>query len=285
MPSTREEVDLGIDRYHAVIGRFTTACQADARIVAAFLGGSLAAGNVDEYSDLDLYLIVEDEAYEAFFAERRTFMHQLGNPVLLEDFDGFGFDMVLFIFDDGVEGELGLARASRFAHMHGGPFKTLVDKQGILARQVFPPYKPTETEQRETLRWLVYWFWRDLSKFSTVMARGWLWSAYGYVETLRLTCVNLARLKHDFTSPPEGYAKMERAVDIEDLAGLQATTCSVDRDAILAAVRSLIGFYLQVAPPLAAKHGIAYPANLQSVVARQLERACGISYLGRQNRS
>jgi predicted nucleotidyltransferase len=38
------------------------------RVVAAFLGGSRVAGTVDEYSDLDLYLIVRDEDYDAFFA-------------------------------------------------------------------------------------------------------------------------------------------------------------------------------------------------------------------------
>ncbi len=66
--------------HQATIGRFTAACQADARIVAAFLGGSYAAGRADEHSDLDLYLVVEDAAYDAFFAERRTFMEQLGTP-------------------------------------------------------------------------------------------------------------------------------------------------------------------------------------------------------------
>jgi predicted nucleotidyltransferase len=54
--------------HRAAIDRFEAACREDVRVVAAFLGGSRVSGTVDEYSDLDLYLIVRDEYYDAFFA-------------------------------------------------------------------------------------------------------------------------------------------------------------------------------------------------------------------------
>ena len=65
--------------------------------MGAFLGGSHAAGTADDYSDLDLYLIVDDQNYDTFFAERRAFLGRLGEPVFFEDFSDFGFDMVVFI--------------------------------------------------------------------------------------------------------------------------------------------------------------------------------------------
>jgi hypothetical protein len=98
-------------------------------------------------------------------------MGQLGEPVLLEDFNGFGFDMIIFMFRGGVEGELALGRESRFDHLHGGPFSILVDKKGLLAGTTFPRLQPAEAEQRERLRHLIYWFWRDVSVFSKAMAR------------------------------------------------------------------------------------------------------------------
>ena len=101
------------------LNRFVTASQADARIVAAFQGGSPVAGKDDEYSDLDLYLIVGDKDYETYFAERRAFLGRLGEPVFFEDFSECGFDMVVFVFSDGMEGELALGRASGFDHIHG----------------------------------------------------------------------------------------------------------------------------------------------------------------------
>jgi predicted nucleotidyltransferase len=142
--------DIGV-----TLERFVAACREDTRVVAAFLGGSHAAGTADEYSDLDLYLIVGDQNYDAFFAERRAFLGRLGAPVFFEDFSDFGFDMIVFVFSDGVEGELALGRASGFDHIHGGPFEVLVDKEGILEGRVFPLLQSTQAEQRETLRWLI----------------------------------------------------------------------------------------------------------------------------------
>ena len=261
----------------AALGRFMAACREDARVVAAFLGGSHVAGTDDEYSDLDLYLIVRDHDYDTFFAERRAFLGRLGEPVFLEDFSGFGFDMVVFIFSGGVEGELALGRASGFDHIHSGPFEVLVDKEGILDRKVFSTHQPTQAEQRRTLRWLIYWFWRDLSELSRAMVRGRLWTAHGLLESLRLKCVNLARLKHDFFSAwVVGYEKLEQAADARDLEALRATLCPLEREAMLEAVGRLVAFYLRTAPPLATQQGIAYPADLQAAVMEKLERWCGL---------
>src|SRR5438552_11519282 len=88
--------------HQVVMNRFVAAGLADERVVAAFLGGSYARGTIDEYSDLDLYLITTDEAYDDVFTGREAFLRRLGEPVFLEDFHEYGFDMVTFIFGDGT---------------------------------------------------------------------------------------------------------------------------------------------------------------------------------------
>ena len=257
--------------------RFVAACREDRRVVGAFLGGSHAAGTADEYSDLDLYVIVGDQNYDTFFAERRAFLGRLGEPVFFEDFSDFGFDMVVFIFSDGVEGELALGRASGFDHIHGGPFEVLVDKEGILEGQVFPLLQSTQVEQRRKLRWLIYWFWRELSEFNRAIVRGRLWTAHGLLEGLRLKCVNIARIKHEFYSVGMvGYKGLEEDADAQDLESLRATLCPLEREAMLEAAGRLAGFYLRTAPPLAFQQQIAYPEDLEAVVMDKLERWCGL---------
>ena len=86
-------MNVGSDEQQAVLQRFTEACSKDERVVAAFLGGSLVTEKADEWSDLDIYLITTDMAYDSFFAERQAFVRGLGKPVFLEDFNDFGFDM------------------------------------------------------------------------------------------------------------------------------------------------------------------------------------------------
>ena len=265
----------------AFIGRFAAACRADTRVAAAFVGGSRGAGTADEHADTDLYLILRDETYDDFFAERRDFMRRLGDPALLEDFNGFGFDMLLFIYADGVEGELVLGRASGFDHIPSGAFRALLDRDGILPGQPFPPIKPpAEEEQHEHVRWMVSWFWRDLSQLSRYMARGRLWSAYAHLEMARHTALGLVRARHAFSPSLGSYDKIELAVDAEELVPVQRTFCRVERDAIVEAVRGLLDIYWRVAPPLAAAHDIAYPEELERAVLRRLEQACAVTFDG-----
>jgi len=261
--------------HQVIMSRFVAACQADERVVAAFLGGSYARGTADACSDLDLYLVTTDEAYDDFFAGRQAFIRLLGEPVSLGDFNGYGFDLVTFIFADGTEGELAFGRESHFTHIHGGPYRVLLDKKGILVGAVFPWIEPAQAEQIETLRHLVYEFWHDLSHhFITSLARGQIWSAYGALEDMRLTCVNLARLRQDFQAAAEGYEKVERAMPVEQLLPVQATFCPLEQGAMLQAALVIVRFYQELAPPLARAHGITYPADLERVVYDRLEKLC-----------
>lgn len=255
------------------IHRFVAACQQDERVVAAFLGGSFARDATDAYSDIDFGVITTDEAYDDFFASRERFIWSLGEPIFLEVFSDDGTDIVFFTFSDGIECELVLGRVSQFTHIHVGPYKVLLDKKGILTNTVFSPPQVALTEQVETLRSTLSWFWHDLCHhFITPLARGQLWSAYGGLQDLRLSCVNLARLRENFLAAPEGYEKVEQAVVEEQLVPLEATCCPRERGAMLQAAFVLVHFYQELAIPLAQAYGIVYPTELERMMYGRLEQ-------------
>jgi Streptomycin adenylyltransferase len=262
-----------LPHHHEVVQRFVAACEADERVAAAFLGGSYAAGTTDAYSDLDLYIITTDEAHDDFLAGSESFVERLGEPVFLLDAQAQGADNVCFMLADGTECDLGIGRAGRFMHLHGGPHRVLVDKSGILADMTFPRFATDPTAQRETLRGLIWWFWHDLRHhFLTPLARGQVWSAYGGLEDLRSICVNLARLAENFSAKPEGYERVEHFLPAERLAPLQTTFCPLEHDAMLHAARVLVQFYEQVAPPLAQAHGIPYPTAVARTLTERLRQ-------------
>lgn len=259
--------------YQTIIDRFVASCRADERVVAAFLGGSYARGAADEYSDLDLYLITTDEAYEDFYAGREAFMRLLGEPLFIED---FGIPNIIFyVLADGTEGELGLGRESEFTHIHSGPYQVLLDKKNMLASVVFRGHEPDPAEQTETLRRLVYWFWHELSHFITALSRNQLWWAHGQLDELRHYCVKLARLRHDFLDAEagdEGYFKLEKAIPVSQLAPLQATFCPMEKEAMLHAAFVIVRYYQELAMELAQKHGLAYPEKLEHLMVARLEK-------------
>jgi predicted nucleotidyltransferase len=268
-------VSFGSEQQQAVLRRFVAACEQDQRVVAAFLGGSLAAGGADEWSDLDIYLITTDEAYEDFLHSREAFIRRLGEPIFLEDFD-LPY-MLFFVFADGTEGELGSGCESRFLDMHKGPYKVLLDKKGILAGVEFSGYQPAQHEQIETLRRQIYAFWHDLSHFLIAMGRGQLWWAQGQLEALRRCCMSLARFRQDLAATDtveDPYFKVEKAIPASDLtlAPLQTTICPMEPSAMLRSALAIITFYQELAHLLAERHGISYPADLERIMLVRLER-------------
>jgi predicted nucleotidyltransferase len=70
-----------------ILERFAAALRNDERILAAFLYGSHAAGTADQHSDVDLCIITADAARDDVWAQRGELVRQLGEPLLLEDFD------------------------------------------------------------------------------------------------------------------------------------------------------------------------------------------------------
>ncbi len=263
---------------HPVIERFVAACAADARVAAAFLTGSYAAGTADVYSDFDLGVITEDAAYDDFLTSREPFVRLLGEPVFVETFAQP--DPLFFILADGTEGELAVGRESAYREVASGPHRVLLDKTGVLEGAAFVGRHLDEDEQRERLRRLVVWFWHDFSHFVTAFARGQWWWAYGELETLRRSCVGLIRLRRDFADAEavaECYWKVDKALPAADLEPVRQTLCSTEPGELLRAAGAIVRLYQQLAPPLAQAHGITYPAALARQMQERLER------LGRQS--
>jgi hypothetical protein len=90
------------------------------------------------------------------------------------------------------------------------------------------------------------------------------------LEQLRLLCVNLARLRHDFSSAADGYEKVEQALPVEQFAPLIPTFCPLEQDAMRRAVGIIVQYYEDLAPPLALAHDIAYPEALARLMRDRL---------------
>lgn len=97
---------------------------------------------------------------------------------------------------------------------------------------------------------------------------------FSSLEELRLTCVNLARLRQNFSAEADGYEEVEQTILVEQLSPLQATFCSMERGAMLQADLVIVRFYQELAPPLAQTHGIPYPADLARVLYGRLGQLC-----------
>ena len=92
---------------------------------------------------------------------------------------------------------------------------------------------------------------------------------------MRLMCVNLARLRHNFADPDVGSGplfKVENALPVNQLSPLPATIVPMETGAMLQTVFAIVNFCRQLAAPLAGEHGLDYPTGLERVMLERLEK-------------
>lgn len=252
------------------VDAFATAAESDSRVVASFIGGSYADGTWDAHSDLDLYVIVEDDEYESFFHDRRHLLESMGQLVLAEDFGGFGFDLIVFMLANGVEGELGLGRRSGFTHIHGGAIRTLFDRYDILAGVEFDLSRPDRAQRARSIQRTVAWFWRQMSLFATAATRGLPWTSYGYLQQARSEALDLVWWMDAPDAWPGGFEKLERLPGTTRASPLQAAFPGLDLEEQLDASEVLAGFVAREGRNAHEGLDTPYPDRLEETVRTKL---------------
>ncbi len=238
--------------------RFRDACQRDPSIVAAFIGGSIAAHTDDDVSDVDLYAVTLEGDYDQFFTRRKAFMYTWARPLLVADtlnFEGLSFDMVHFVLDDGLYGELALGHTGNFRVMHGGPYDVLVDKIGLLSGVTFSNRVPSRSELRQQTERGLKWFWFEYLQFRKQHHRGRSVAAANVLGRLRAECASLLALA--------GTEKLN--VDVPAMNDrLRATLAASDS---ADAARSLARMHQEIGPPIAAHFGLEYPSEAAELLS------------------
>jgi hypothetical protein len=161
----------------AVLLRLLDATQADPRIRALRVRGSIARGTADEYSDLDTRIWITDDEYEAVLADLPALVRSIG-PTLDILFETPGSPYLFVQFADGVQLELSSGRTSEASGRDHGVV-VLLDRDGLWDQ----PYEPKPAWDRDL--WLG-WAWLALFDTDKYLQRDSLWEALTAVEKARL---------------------------------------------------------------------------------------------------
>ena len=253
---------MGLRESEAAVERFRRACERDERVVAAFLGGSLASGRADEYSDLDLYVIVREDACAELVERRHDFVAAWGDPVFTDvtsNFEGLGFDMVHFVMSDGTNGELAVGHPGNFQSTHGGPYRVLVDETGLLEGVEFPMLSRSPEERRSGVERALSWFWLHTIGLAKALGRDRLWVAQWQLNRLRGSLWDL-------------LAAAQLSVEEASLHehALSRTFVPLERAELLRAARLLVQTYRALAPTAPARHDLTVPEPLPRLAGAKL---------------
>ena len=101
---------------------------------ALFLKGSMARGDDDNYSDVDMYAVVADENFDDFLARRVGYLEAY-KPLLNWEEVNFVGPQIVGIYEDTLHFDLYTVMPGQIPQT--GEMKIIYDKQGLLTN-----YKP-----------------------------------------------------------------------------------------------------------------------------------------------
>ena len=183
----------------AVLLRLFDATQADSRIRAFRIRGSIARGTGDEFSDLDTSIWISDDEYEATLVDLPALVRSI-RPTLDILFETPGSPYLFVQFADGVQLELSSGRASEASGRDHGVV-VLLDRDGLRDE----PYQPTPAWD-ESL-WLG-WAWMALVDIDKYLRRDSLWHALTMLEKARSLLLRHHALATGMREPEYGIASL-----------------------------------------------------------------------------
>jgi len=216
----------------------------DPRLVGVAAGGSYVTRTMDEFSDLDLLVAAEPEAYPSVLADRQRIAGDLGN--LLSAFTGehVGEPRVLIcLYGPGpLHVDLKFVSLSDVAVRVEDP-AILWERDGRLREALAggsPRFPPPDRQ------WIEDRFWVWVHYGATKIGRGELFEAHDFLAFLRAQVLGPLAL-HLRGERPSGVRRLELAApDLAEqmrstLAGYDAGSCAVALNAAAEIYRKLRG--------------------------------------------
>jgi predicted nucleotidyltransferase len=247
----------------------------DARIVGLVAGGSLAHGAADFYSDVDLYIVVRDEAFDQVFAERDAVVEAVGSPLFgftVDPMPGSSTDHIIIYegpvkFDFMYLKESDLKPAPKWvgcvvlkdASGRGGA--VVAQSAGLAAPQ------PTTEELLDLNQKVWTWFWYVFGK----IVRGELWEALDGLHSIR-TLALVPLLDWAAQRPHEGYRRLERKTDAAMASLLMATVAPVQFEALYTALQAEMELFRSLRAMVFERYGLTFEPTPEEVLESEMSR-------------
>jgi predicted nucleotidyltransferase len=243
--------------------RIVEQLDADARVAAAWLAGSIGRGEHDAWSDLDLHVAVYDQHLTAFWADRLALYGRIGQPVLIQPEmpsnaqPGGHFQLV--VFDGPLEvdwnvGPLSLARRT--------PWHVVLLAREEVPTLVPPKLSPDEVRAQCQERLLFLWAMAPIAV--KYIARGDTNRAVGLIGLIRNAYIALWRLSETGCGTMNG---LNQPLEPELKRILPVFGATIDPKVCLATLCQMRDRTIALHPRLAVL-GVQIPEDMPGQLAR-----------------
>ena len=267
-----QEIDVLPAAYQLLFERAVERFEADGRVRALWLGGSLARGTADRASDLDVLLVVDDAAYQEFIDDWRGWLADITRTVIAAEvpFVAGAFYSVTSGFE---RFDVVVERASALPSTIYRTRVVVFDKDGLDER--VPTAAPGPGPSPEVVGALITEYFR-MSAVETILVRDdWL-LAREHLHVVSSLSYRLF-LQANAPLPMTGVKQWGTKLTVQQRAVLLSVpTEALDISSLREAHRAHARVFVTNAEVLARRLGLPWPWDLESAAAAHLRRTLEI---------
>jgi len=247
----------------------------DKRILGVAIGGSILTNNMDEYSDLDLVVVVNREKYPEVLEERKKIAGRIGP--LLESFTGehVGLPQLLICLYGPplLHVDLKFIMINEARERVEDPL-IVWERDNVLTENIFQGKAKAPTVD---LEWIENRFWVWVHYIATKIGRGELFDVIDGMGFLRARVFG-PMIQVKAGKPPQGVRRIEED-GASYLASLNQTLSAHDRESCLSAMNAAIELYRdlrkelnqgkEVAPSLVELEAVKYLKEMEQKIIKR----------------
>jgi predicted nucleotidyltransferase len=247
----------------------------DIRVVGLVVGGSLAHGTADFYSDVDLYIVAQDEAFDEIFAERDTTVEAVGLPLFgftVDPAPGGSTDHIV-IYEGPVKFDFMYLKESELKPAPKWVSCVVLKDAtghvgGIVANsEGLAPPRPTT----EALLELNQMFWTRCWYVFGKIVRGELWEALDVLHSIRSLAL-VPSLDWAAERPHEGYRRLENKTDAAMASRLLATVTPVQPEALFSALQAEVELFRSLRAVVFDRYGLTFDPTPEEMLISEMSR-------------
>lgn len=268
-------VDILEPGYGPLLDRLVEVLDADDRVRAIWLSGSVARGTADAVSDLDLLLAIDDGRFDEFAAEWKQWLAAV-TPTVIARALPFLPGSLYCVTPDRLRLDIVSERVSALTNSMLRIRTAVLDKDGL--GLLVPPASPGPGPSTARVAQLIEEFYRDYGMFPVgTVRRDWLLG----LEAIHLIRTLLYQLfvESNAPLPAMGVKQWSAKLTPAQIAVLEALpTGRAERDAVIRAHEAVSVAFVTHARMIAADLGVAWPAELHRSTVAYL-RGHGLPHL------
>ncbi|MGW0229482.1 aminoglycoside 6-adenylyltransferase [Actinopolymorpha singaporensis] len=255
--------------YAGLYRRLYHVVDADERIRAMWLSGSLARGDADAGSDLDVLLALRDDDFDAFAGSWRDWLATV-TPALIARALPFASGAFYVTTTDCLRLDVVTEPVSKLAETPHRHRLVVLDRDGLDA--TVPAPEPGRGPDTEQMARLVEEFFRQQAIFPAMVARGdWLCVCVGVQQAQQMLYELFVQANQPL--PPMGIKRWSAKLTPEQRAVLESLPAPTAKPAsAITAMRATALAWRFVGRQTLATAGVPWPTELDRAVGAYVDR-------------